>query len=55
MRDIIALGRQRMPGFSVACAPKGQCTFGDRLTEEEIDNLAKFVLVRPEASSARHA
>ncbi|KAB1228311.1 Cytochrome c6, chloroplastic [Morella rubra] len=36
-------GRGRMPGFGENCTPRGQCTFGPRLQEEEIKLLAKFV------------
>ncbi|KAI4370887.1 hypothetical protein MLD38_019184 [Melastoma candidum] len=36
-------GKGRMPGFGENCTPKGQCTFGPRLQEEEIRELAKFV------------
>ncbi|KAB2601668.1 cytochrome c6 [Pyrus ussuriensis x Pyrus communis] len=33
----------RMPGFVEKCAPRGQCTFGARLQDEEIKILAEFV------------
>nr|POE96034.1 cytochrome c6, chloroplastic [Quercus suber] len=36
-------GKGRMPGFGENCTPRGQCTFGARLQEEEIKLLAKFV------------
>ena len=36
-------GKGRMPGFGEKCTPRGQCTFGPRLQEEEIRELAKFV------------
>lgn len=36
-------GKGRMPGFGESCTPRGQCTFGPRLQEEEIKELAKFV------------
>ncbi|XP_030548848.2 cytochrome c6, chloroplastic [Rhodamnia argentea] len=36
-------GKGRMPGFGENCTPRGQCTFGPRLQEEEIKELAKFV------------
>lgn len=41
--DIIALGKGKMPGFGEACAPKGACTFGPRLTEAELNEIASFV------------
>ncbi|KAI7999251.1 hypothetical protein LOK49_LG09G02620 [Camellia lanceoleosa] len=36
-------GKGRMPGFGENCTPRGQCTFGARLQEEEIKLLAEFV------------
>ncbi|CAK9141061.1 unnamed protein product, partial [Ilex paraguariensis] len=36
-------GKGRMPGFGENCTPKGQCTFGPRLKEDEIKLLAEFV------------
>lgn len=36
-------GKGRMPGFGEKCTPRGQCTFGPRLTENEIKILAEFV------------
>eukprot|EP00262_Sarcandra_glabra_P003431 TRINITY_DN1412_c0_g1_i4.p1 TRINITY_DN1412_c0_g1~~TRINITY_DN1412_c0_g1_i4.p1 ORF type:complete len:170 (-),score=35.61 TRINITY_DN1412_c0_g1_i4:281-790(-) len=36
-------GKGRMPGFGENCTPKGQCTFGARLQDEEIKLLADFV------------
>ncbi|XP_038877732.1 cytochrome c6, chloroplastic [Benincasa hispida] len=39
-------GKGRMPGFGENCKPRGQCTFGPRLQEEEIRLLAKFVKVQ---------
>ncbi|KAM1004292.1 hypothetical protein ACFX13_004568 [Malus domestica] len=36
-------GNRRMPGFDKKCAPRGQCTFGARLQDEEIKILAEFV------------
>ncbi|ERN14909.1 hypothetical protein AMTR_s00032p00179900 [Amborella trichopoda] len=36
-------GKGRMPGFGEKCAPRGQCTFGDRLHDDEIKLLAEFV------------
>ncbi|KAH7294102.1 hypothetical protein KP509_28G056700 [Ceratopteris richardii] len=40
---IIYSGKGRMPGFGEQCAPRGQCTFGPRLTDEQIQSLAEFV------------
>ncbi|KAF7150346.1 hypothetical protein RHSIM_Rhsim02G0212700 [Rhododendron simsii] len=36
-------GKGRMPGFGENCTPRGQCTFGARLQEDEIKVLAEFV------------
>ncbi|XVF27253.1 hypothetical protein REPUB_Repub14bG0090800 [Reevesia pubescens] len=36
-------GKGRMPGFGENCTPRGQCTFGPRLKEDEIKLLAEFV------------
>ena len=32
-----------MQGFGENCTPRGQCTFGARLKDEEIKLLAEFV------------
>ena len=32
-----------MQGFGENCTPRGQCTFGARLQDDEIKLLAKFV------------
>ena len=32
-----------LQGFGENCTPRGQCTFGARLQEEEIKLLAEFV------------
>ncbi|MCO5550322.1 hypothetical protein L7F22_003806 [Adiantum nelumboides] len=40
---IIYSGKGRMPGFGERCAPRGQCTFGPRLSDKEIRSLADFV------------
>eukprot|EP00879_Flechtneria_rotunda_P027058 GHRR01028919.1.p2 GENE.GHRR01028919.1~~GHRR01028919.1.p2 ORF type:complete len:163 (+),score=42.85 GHRR01028919.1:171-659(+) len=43
---LIYEGKNRMPGFGLECAPKGKCTFGPRLTDEEIHDLSQYVLKR---------
>lgn len=43
---IVYSGKGRMPGFGEQCAPRGQCTFGPRLSDEEIQSLAEFVRVQ---------
>ncbi|KAJ6876040.1 hypothetical protein NC652_035413 [Populus alba x Populus x berolinensis] len=40
---ITYFGKGRMPGFGESCTPRGQCTFGPRLQDEEIKLLAQFV------------
>jgi cytochrome c6 len=32
-----------LQGFGEKCTPRGQCTFGPRLQDEEIKLLAEFV------------
>ncbi|KAL5731429.1 hypothetical protein ACHQM5_004157 [Ranunculus cassubicifolius] len=41
--EITYSGKGRMPGFGQNCTPRGQCTFGPRLKDEEIKILAEFV------------
>ncbi|XP_072986258.1 cytochrome c6, chloroplastic isoform X3 [Typha latifolia] len=41
--NITYYGKGRMPGFGEKCTPRGQCTFGPRLQEDEIKLLAEFV------------
>ncbi|XP_010494566.1 PREDICTED: cytochrome c6, chloroplastic-like [Camelina sativa] len=41
-------GKGRMPGFGEKCTPRGQCTFGPRLQDEEIKLLAEFVKFQAE-------
>ncbi|CAI0374214.1 unnamed protein product [Linum tenue] len=41
--QITYFGKARMPGFGETCSPRGQCTFGPRLKDEEIKMLAEFV------------
>lgn len=41
-------GKGRMPGFGEKCMPRGQCTFGPRLQEDEIRLLAQFVKLQAE-------
>lgn len=39
-----------MPGYGDGCAPKGACTFGKRLTDDEIHDLSEYVLARARSS-----
>ncbi|XP_047067957.1 cytochrome c6, chloroplastic-like [Lolium rigidum] len=41
--NITYYGKGRMPGYGEKCTPRGQCTFGPRLPEEDIKMLAAFV------------
>ncbi|CAM6092832.1 unnamed protein product [Calypogeia fissa] len=41
--NITYFGKNRMPGYGEKCTPRGQCTFGPRLSEENIRALAEFV------------
>ncbi|EPS71609.1 hypothetical protein M569_03154, partial [Genlisea aurea] len=41
--SVTYFGKGRMPGFGEKCSPRGQCTFGPRLKEDEIRVLAAFV------------
>ncbi|EFJ41518.1 hypothetical protein VOLCADRAFT_121636 [Volvox carteri f. nagariensis] len=43
---IIYSGKGKMPGFGKECAPKGACTFGPRLSDEEVAALATYVQER---------
>ncbi|KAG2451209.1 hypothetical protein HYH02_003816 [Chlamydomonas schloesseri] len=47
---IIYSGKGKMPGFGKECAPKGACTFGPRLSDEEVTSLATYVSERAAAS-----
>ncbi|KMZ64095.1 Cytochrome c6, chloroplastic [Zostera marina] len=46
--NITYYGKGRMPGFGEKCTPRGQCTFGPRLQDEDIATLAKFVRLQAE-------
>eukprot|EP00878_Enallax_costatus_P011924 GHUV01012448.1.p1 GENE.GHUV01012448.1~~GHUV01012448.1.p1 ORF type:complete len:158 (+),score=35.24 GHUV01012448.1:34-507(+) len=41
---LIYEGKGRMPGFGQECTPRGKCTFGPRLTDEEVRGMAQYVL-----------
>ena len=41
---LIYAGKGKMPGYGEGCAPRGQCTFGARLSDSDIDKLAAYVL-----------
>ncbi|KAF3781851.1 Cytochrome c6 [Nymphaea thermarum] len=46
--EITCHGKGRMPGFGEKCTPRGQCTFGPRLQDDEIKLLAMFVKLQAE-------
>ena len=43
---IVTLGKNQMPGFGAACAPKPACTFGARLSDADIAEVSKWVGAR---------
>ncbi|KAM0952001.1 putative cytochrome c-like domain-containing protein [Dioscorea sansibarensis] len=47
--NVTYYGKRRMPGYGEKCNPKGQCTFGARLKDEEIKMLAEFVKSQAES------
>ncbi|KIZ03020.1 Cytochrome c6 [Monoraphidium neglectum] len=47
--EIIYKGKGKMPGFGKDCAPRGQCTFGPRFSDEEVQDMASYVLDRAAA------
>lgn len=49
MSYIIAYGQGKMPGYGELCQPRGACTFGARLTEDEITALSQYVLDKAKA------
>ena len=46
---LIYAGKAKMPGYGELCAPRGQCTFGARLSEAQIRELAAFVAAQAAA------
>jgi len=47
--NVIYSGRGSMPGYGEGCAPRGACTFGRRLTEIDVRELAEYVLKQAKA------
>ncbi|KAK1679608.1 hypothetical protein QYE76_040456 [Lolium multiflorum] len=47
--NITYYGKGRMPGYGEKCTPRGQCTFGPRIAEEDIKMLAAFVKSQAES------
>ncbi|GBF89429.1 cytochrome, chloroplastic [Raphidocelis subcapitata] len=48
--QIVYSGKGKMPGFGTECAPKGACTFGPRLSDEEVREMADYVAERAAAA-----
>ena len=46
---VIYSGRGSMPGYGEGCAPKGACTFGKRLSDEQVTELASYVIEEAKA------
>ncbi|EIE22508.1 hypothetical protein COCSUDRAFT_83465, partial [Coccomyxa subellipsoidea C-169] len=49
--DLVYSGKGKMPGYGTGCTPKasspalqGKCTFGPRLSDEEIQRLSQYVV-----------
>lgn len=42
-------GKNKMPGYGEQCTPKGQCTFGPRLADDDVRDLAQYVLDQSKA------
>jgi cytochrome c6 len=47
--QVIYSGRGSMPGYGENCEPKGRCTFGKRLSNDEVQTLAKYVYDQAQA------
>jgi cytochrome c6 len=46
--SIIYSGKGKMYGFGENCTPKGQCTFGPKLTDAQVQGLAEYVIEKAE-------
>lgn len=44
LSSTIYSGKGKMPGYGIECAPRGQCTFGPRLSDSTIESLSQYVL-----------
>ena len=47
--QLIYSGKNKMPGYGEGCAPRGQCTFGVRLSDDDIKSLASYVMQQSRA------
>jgi len=45
---VVYFGKNKMPGFGADCKPAGQCTFAARLSDDDVSQLAAFVLEKAE-------
>jgi cytochrome c6 len=46
--NIVYSGKGKMYGFGENCSPKGRCTFGTKLTDAQVKDLAEFVVENAE-------
>ena len=46
--NIVYSGKGKMYGFGEQCAPKGKCTFGARLSDNQIRELAEYTKQKAE-------
>ena len=46
IETIVTMGKNQMPGFGEACAPKAACTFGPRLDDAAVAAVAAWVDAR---------
>ncbi|KAK9824135.1 hypothetical protein WJX72_008036 [[Myrmecia] bisecta] len=46
--EIIYKGKGKMPGYGKNCAPRGKCTFGPRLSDDDISRLTAYVVEQAE-------
>ncbi|DBA67487.1 TPA: hypothetical protein ACH3X2_001767 [Trebouxia sp. C0005] len=41
---LVYYGKGKMPGYGKECTPRGKCTFGPRLSDEDVQRLSQYVL-----------
>ncbi|DBB04100.1 hypothetical protein WJX77_004455 [Trebouxia sp. C0004] len=41
---LVYYGKGKMPGYGKECMPRGKCTFGPRLSDEDVQRLSQYVL-----------
>ena len=42
--DLVYAGKNKMPGYGEGLPTEGQCTFGARLSDDDIRGVAEYVL-----------